>query len=170
MPAPADTPRMAKLQRTHAVDTFECGADALNIFLKRFAMSSQLANASQTYVAEFGAHVAGYYSLAVGQIDHDKAQGRLTKGMARHPVPVMVLARLAINQSWQGKGLGKAMLLDALRRTAQAADIAGIRAVIVHAKDEDAKTFYEHFDFVPLPGEPLVLYLLMKEIKKALGP
>jgi GNAT superfamily N-acetyltransferase len=92
----------------------------------------------------------------------------LRKGLARHPVPVMLLARLAVDHTWQGKGIGAALLLDALRRTLAAADILGIRAILVHAKDEAARRFYEHFDFDSSPVEPLHMFLLLKEIARLL--
>jgi GNAT superfamily N-acetyltransferase len=161
--------RMAKLNRHHPVEAFECGVPALNHFLARHALASQNAGASQTYLAESGDAIAGYYSLAVGQIAHEDAAERMIKGLARHPVPVMILARLAVDKAWRGKGLGQAMLKDAMRRTAQAADIAGIRALIVHAKDDQAKAFYQHFDFQSLPQEERVLFVLLKDIRRAIG-
>lgn len=159
-------PQVAKLRRTHAVESFDCGSEPLNTFLKRYALASQTSGGAQTYVAELGDAVAGYFSLTVGQVEYADAHERLAKGLARRPVPVMILARLAVDREWQGKGLGPALLRDALRRTAQAAEIAGIRALIVHAKDEQAKRFYQHFDFEESPNEPRYLFLLMKQIKR----
>jgi GNAT superfamily N-acetyltransferase len=95
--------------------------------------------------------VVGYYSLAVGAVSWDEAPARAGKGLARHPIPVMILARLAVNREHEGLGLGRALLKDALRRTAHAADIAGIRALLVHAKDDRARRWYEQFDFDPSP-------------------
>ena len=108
----------------------------------------------------------GYYSLAVGAVAPTDAPTRVTKGLARHPVPVMLLARLAVDRTEKGRGLGAALLHDALARTLQAADIAGIRAMIVHAKDDAARRFYEHFDFDPSPTDPYHLYLLIKDLRK----
>ena len=88
-----------------------------------------------------------------------------TKGLPRHSVPVMILARLAVSKKYQGKRIGQGMLLDVLRRTINAAELAGIRAILVHAKDEDAATFYKHFGFEPFPENPLTLYLLLKDIR-----
>jgi GNAT superfamily N-acetyltransferase len=102
----------------------------------------------------------------VGEVSFDHAPARLTKGMARHPVPLMLLARLAVHREWQGRGLGAGLLKDALRRTLQAADIAGIRALAVHAKDEKARAFYRHFDFVDSPTDPLHLFLLLKDLRR----
>ena len=157
--------RIEKLQRCHAVDEFDCGREALNRFLVRFAFQNQQASASQTYVGLANETVAGYYTLVVGQVEYDAAPPRLAKGLARRPVPIMLLARLAVATSWQGKGLGSGLLKDAMQRTLQAADIAGIRAFAVHAKDDEARAFYEHFGFSPLPSDPYNLFRLLKDIK-----
>jgi len=101
-------------------------------------------------------------------VEYSDAPERLTKGLARHPVPIMLLARLAVATGWQGKGLGAGLLKDAVLRTLQAADIAGIRAFAVHAKDDEARAFYEHFDFVPSPSDPYHLFRLLKEIRGGL--
>jgi GNAT superfamily N-acetyltransferase len=157
-------PRIAKLAAGHAVDVFDCGGDALNAYLSRHALANQRAGGAQTYVAAMAEHVVGYYSLATGQVEYADAPERLRKGLARHPVPIILLARLAVDRGWQGRGLGSALLLDALRRSLGAADIIGVRAIMVHAKDESARRFYEHFDFDPSPVEPLHLFLLVKDI------
>lgn len=156
-----------KLDRRHSVAPFDCGYEALNRYLSHFALNNQTAGSAQTYVALVDERVVGYYSLAVGAVAHAEAPPRVTKGVARHPVPVILLARLAVDSTVKGKGLGAALLHDALARTLQAADIAGIRAVIVHAKDDDARRFYEHFDFEPSPTDPYHLYLLIKDLRKA---
>ena len=162
--------RIEKLQRAHAVEGFDCGKEALNRFLLRYALQNQQAGASQTYVAiAGGAEIAGYYTLVVGQVSYENAPQRLTKGLARHPVPIMLLARLAIGERWQGKGLGSGLLKDAMMRTLQAAEIAGIRAFAVHAKDDQAKAFYERFNFAPSPTDPYHLYLLLKDVRALLA-
>lgn len=162
--------RIEKLHRGHAVESFDCGREALNRFLIRYALQSQQSGASQSYVALSGEEVIGYYTLVVGQVEYDEASERLKKGLSRHPVPVMLLARLAIAVSWQGKKLGSGLLKDAMLRTLQAADIAGIRAFAVHAKDDEAKAFYEHFDFVPSPSDPYHLFRLLKDIRALMKP
>ena len=96
------------------------------------------------------------------------APERLKKGLARHPVPIMLLARLAVAKDWQGKGLGAGLLKDAMLRTVGAAGIAGIRALAVHAKDDESKAFYERFDFLPSPADPYHLYRLIKDIRACL--
>ena len=155
-----------KLGADDETDSFNCGQDDLNRFLKRFALANQAANAAQTYVTCRANRVVGYYSLAVGSVRREDSPSRTVKGMARHPVPVMILARLAVDRFDQGSGVGKALLKDALLRTAQAADIAGIRALVVHAKDDDARRWYEQFEFEPSPTDPLHLFLLLKDLKK----
>jgi GNAT superfamily N-acetyltransferase len=162
------TLHIAKLQRTHNLDTFDCGREPLNRFLVRYAFPNQQAGASQTYVALGDEEVVGYYTLVVGQVEYTEAPERLTKGLARHRVPIMLLARLAIVTSWQGKGLGSGLLKDAMVRTLQAADIAGIRAFAVHAKDDNARSFYERFDFIASPSDPYHLFRLLKDIRNAL--
>lgn len=156
-----------KLERSHIVEPFDCGYEDLNRYISRFALNNQSAGSAQTYVAIADKEVVGYYSLAVGAVAHSQAPIRMAKGLARHPVPVMLLARLAVDNAVKGSGLGAALLQDALARTLQAADIAGIRAVIVHAKDDGARRFYEHFDFDPSPTDSYHLYLLIKDLRKA---
>jgi GNAT superfamily N-acetyltransferase len=160
--------RIEKLQRSHAVEHFDCGREALNRFLIRYAFQNQQAGASQSYVALADEVVVGYYTLVVGHVEYEQASERMTKGLARQPVPIMLLARLGIATSWQGRGLGSGMLKDAMQRTLQAADIAGIRAFAVHAKDDEARAFYEHFGFAPLPSDPYHLFRLLKDIRGAL--
>ena len=164
------SPRIEGLERSHAIDAFDCGREALNRFLIRYALQNQQAGASQTYVALVDQELVGYYSLVVGQVECNDAPERLTKGLARHPVPIMLLARLAVSISRQGKGIGSGLLKDAMMRTLQAADIAGIRAFAVHAKDDEAKAFYKHFDFVPSPSDPYHLFRLLKDIRAYLKP
>jgi predicted N-acetyltransferase YhbS len=160
--------RIEKLDRGHAVEAFDCGNEPLNRFLIRFALQNQQAGASQTYVLLADDAIAGYYTLVVGQVDYENAPQRLTKGLARHPVPIMLLARLAVATAWQGKGLGAGLLKDAMLRTLQAAEIAGIRAFAVHAKDDQTRAFYEHFDFTSSPTDPYHLFRLLKDIRAIL--
>ena len=160
--------RIEKLDRKHNVEIFDCGREPLNRFLVRYALQSQQSGASQTYLALAGNEVVGYYTLVVGQVDYTDAPERMTKGLARHPVPIMLLARLAVAGRWQSQGLGQGLLKDSMLRTLQAAEIAGIRAFVVHAKDDQARLFYEHFDFVPSPTDPYHLFRLLKDIRALL--
>ncbi len=154
-----------KLAGSDAVESFDCGQAALNQFLQRFALVNQKSNSAQTYVSCHGGAVVGFYSLAVGSVDPAIAAPRVIKGIPHHPVPVMILARLAVDVQHQGAGLGKALLKDSLLRTAQAADIAGVRALLVHAKDETAMRWYLKWEFEPSPSDPFHLFLLMKDLK-----
>lgn len=164
----SDTRRIEKLRRDHLVEGFDCGREALNRYLRRYAWQNQQAGAAQTYLGIADEAIIGYHTLAVGQVTIDDAPARLTKGLAKHPVPIMLLARLATDRRWQGQGVGRALLKDEIQRTLQAADIAGIRALAVHAKDREARRFYEHFDFVPSPTDPLHLFILLKDLRRAL--
>lgn len=155
-----------KLAATDQVDAFDCGHAALNQFLQRYAFVNQKANSAQTYVCCQGDAVVGFYSLAVGSVDPQGAPSRVMKGLARHPVPVMILARLAVDKEHQRKSLGKALLRDALLRTVRAADIAGIRCLLVHAKDDVARRWYESWEFEPSPTDPYHLFLMLKDLKK----
>jgi GNAT superfamily N-acetyltransferase len=161
--------RIEKLRRDHTIDAFDCGQEALNSWLRKHALQNQGAGAAQTYVGLAGHVVIGYYSVAVGQIEYSDAPERLQKGLARHPVPIMLLARLAVDKGWQKRGVGRALLRDAVLRTLQAADIAGIRALAVHAKDEQARRYYEQFDFVASSADPLHLLVLLKDIRRRVG-
>jgi GNAT superfamily N-acetyltransferase len=161
-------PRIEKLERQHNVDSFNCGQENLNQYLQYYALMSQRADAARTYVGVAGEKLIGYYSLVVSNITYEDAPERLTKGLSRNPVPVMLLARLATDLEWQGIGVGAGLLRDAMQRTVQVADIAGVRAFLVHAKDDKAKSFYEHFDFLPSPTDAYHLYLLIKDIRKTM--
>ena len=161
--------RIEKLARHHTVDEFDCGQPALNQFLIRFAFPNQQANASQTYVALNEAQVIGFYTLVVGAVGYDDAPERLARGLPRFPIPIMLLARMGVSQTWQGKGIGAGLIKDAMARTVRAADIAGIRALMVHAKDERARAIYEHFNSTPSSSDPLHLYLLIKDLRRISG-
>ena len=156
-----------KLKADDVTDSFECGQLAFDRYLQRYALVNQQANSAQTYVAEVDGAITGYYSLSVAGVDWVNVPNRIAKGLARHPVPVMLLARLAVRLEWQGRGIGKALLKDALLRTLQAADIAGIRAMIVQAKDESARQWYLRWNFELSPTNPLHLFLLLKDIQHA---
>lgn len=158
-----------KLRREHSLDRFDCGKEGLNRFLKRQAWNTQQSHSAQTYVLAKDFVVRGYYSLAAGSVRHEDATERVKKGRARHPIPVILLARLAVDVSLQGQGVGPALLKDALLRAASAADTIGARALLVHSKDEQAKGFYEHFDFEPSPSDPYHLLLSMKDLLRIVG-
>lgn len=158
-----------KLGREHLLDDFDCGKEELNRFLKRQAWTSQQSHSAQTYVLARELRVFGYYSLAAGSVTHDEATERVRKAQARHAIPIILLARLAVDISAHGQGLGAALLKDALVRSARAADTIGARALLVHAKDDEAKAFYEHFSFEPSPSDPYHLLLIMKDLLRMIG-
>ena len=158
--------RVEKLRRDHPAESFDCGREGLNRYLLRYAWQNQQAGAAQTYVGLAGEVIVGYHTLAVGQVTLEDAPERLKKGLAKHPMPIMLLARLAVDRRWQGQGVGKALLRDAMQRTLQAAEIAGIRAFAVHAKDDEARRFYEHFDFIPSPTDPMHLFVLLRDVRR----
>ena len=158
-----------KLSPDHELSAFSCGTPALDTWLKRFARQNQAAGASRTYVVHRANRVVGYYALAAGSVERQEAPDRVSRGLARHPLPVVIVARMAVDQTEQGSGLGRALLKDALLRIANAVDVIGVRAVLVHAKDENARRFYERFDFEPSPIDPLQLFLLVKDLKRAAG-
>jgi GNAT superfamily N-acetyltransferase len=164
---PLDSP--IPLESGHDVAAFDCGVPALNQYLKKYALPNQQGQSARTYVATRAERVVGYYTLTAGSARREETPARVAKGLAAHPVPVVLLARLAVDASEKGKGLGAGLLKDALLRAAAAAEIIGCRAVMVHAKDEGARTFYQRFGFEPSPSDPFHLFLLMKDLRASLG-
>jgi predicted N-acetyltransferase YhbS len=155
------------LSGDHDLSTFDCGELVLNDWLRRRALRNQENGASRTYVVCEARRVAGYYSLAAGAIAHVHAAGRVKRNMP-DPIPVILLGRLAVDIAQQGKGLGAGLLRDAVLRTTQAAEIAGIRAILVHALSNSAKRFYERYGFAPSPVDPMTLALPIGEAEKIL--
>ena len=156
-----------KLSATHDLDGFDSGESVLDDWLRRRALPNEESGASRTYVTCAGRRVMGYYSLAVGAIAHSGAPGRARRNMP-DPVPAMVLGRLAVDKSWHGQGTGTGLLRDAVLRTMQAADIAGIRVILVHAISPAAKRFYENYGFVSSPVDPMTVMITVPEAVRAL--
>ncbi len=154
----------------HQTGNFDCGNESLNQYLKRFALTNAAAGTARTIVTTLVGNpdVAGYYSLAAGSVEKERVPERIAKGVPNHPVPVVLLARLAVDLEFQRQGIGKYLLRDALQRTLSAADVIGIRAILVHAKDENASAFYAKFGFTSSPTNPLHLMLLVKDLKKSI--
>ena len=161
----------ALIAAQHQLEAFDCGNESLNQYLKRFALTNSAAGVARTYVTTPTGEpaVAGYYSLAAGSVEKARVSERVAKGLPLHPIPVVLLARLAVDQLFQGKGLGKGLLRDALQRTLAAAEVIGVRAVLVHAKDENAAAFYARFGFAPSPTDPLHLMLLIKDLRRTIA-
>lgn len=155
----------------HQAAAFDCGEETLNVYLRRYALANHQAGYARTFVSCGSSHsVLGYYTLTASQVLHENASERLAKGAARHPIPVALLARLAVDKSAQGRRLGQSLLLDAIRRVLSAAESLGIRALLVHAKNESAASYYrKQAGFEPLPGDPLALCLLLKDARKTLS-
>jgi GNAT superfamily N-acetyltransferase len=152
------------LSENHLVDRFACGEPSLDDWLRRRALANQASGASRTFVTCRDAQVVGYYALAAGAITSHEAPGRLRRNMP-DPIPAMVLGRLAIDRREQGKGLGAALLRDAVARTRRLAQEAGIAGMLVHALSEDAKRFYEHWGFIESPYNPMTLVARLKDLK-----
>jgi len=166
-PSSSDFSGPDKLTNDHIVDSFDCGYPILNNWLRRYALQNQRASAATTFVVcSSRNHVVGYYSLAVGSIEHEAVLSRIRKGMARHSIPIMILARLAVDLRYQGEEIGRGLIKDAILRTLQVSDHAGIRAIFVHVKDDKARRFYDRFGFESAPIDPLKLMLLIKDARK----
>ena len=147
------------LSAGHRVDGFSCGESALDEWLRRRALPNQTTGASRTFVVvDDSNQVVAYYAMAAGAVSHQEASGRIRRNMP-DPVPVMVLARLAVDQRYQGHKLGAAMLQDAVRRTLAVSQTAGVRALLVHALNESARQFYLHYGFEPSPVNPMTMML-----------
>jgi GNAT superfamily N-acetyltransferase len=160
-----------RLSTEHDLSTFASGEPSLDDWLRRRALANAESGASRTYVvcAE-GNRVVGYYALSAGAVAHVEAPGRVKRNMP-DPVPVMVLGRLAVDQGFQGRGIGPALLRDAVLRTLQAADIAGIRALLVHAISDRARQFYEAAGFTASPADPMMLMITIVEAARIVtGP
>ena len=156
-----------KLSPSHNLSQFHSGEPALDDWLRKRALLNEQSGASRTYVVSVEKRVVGYYALAVGAVAHVVAPGRVRRNMPE-PVPVMVLGRLAVDQAMQGGGIGPALLRDPVLRTLQAAEIAGIRAILVHAISERAKRFYQKWGFVSSPVEPMTLMITVEEARRAM--
>jgi GNAT superfamily N-acetyltransferase len=157
-----------KLNSTHDHSHFQCKEPALDDWLKRRALQNEEGGASRTYVVCSGQQIAGYYALASGAVANTSAPGRIKRNMP-DPVPVMVIGRLAIDTRFHGRGIGSALLRDAVLRTMQVAEIAGIRAILVHAISERAKRFYEKSGFVSSPLDPMTLMITIAEAANTLA-
>ena len=154
------------LTSAHDVSTFDCGVPELDDWLQRRALHNEASRASRTFVVVSEERVVGYYALATGSVAHAAATGRIRRNMP-DPVPVMTLARLAVDKAFQGSGLGSALLRDAMLRTLQAAQIAGIRAVLLQAVSEDARKFYTHHGFSESPIDPMIMMISLGDLEKA---
>ena len=154
-----------KLAANHNVALFECGKPPLDGWLRRFALTNQQSDAARTYIAHRAGRVLGYYSLSAGSVRREESPARVAKGLASHPIGVILLARLAVDRQEQVTGLGRILLLDALSRGLAAAESIGARAILVHAIDDEAVAFYKRYGFEPSPLDPRQFLLLMKDLR-----
>jgi predicted N-acetyltransferase YhbS len=152
----------------HKLEEFDCGKPVLNDWLVRHARQAQGAGSTKTFVAADEDQVLGYFSLTVGQIDTFEVPERMRKGMGHYPLPVVLLARLAVSTSAQGRGLGWGLLQDAIARTVLISEQAGVRAMLTHPLDQEAAAFYTRFGFVPSPLRAQQLLLLLKDARQLL--
>lgn len=152
----------------HDIGGFSSGEASLDDWLKRRARANQVSGASRTYVVCEEKRVIGYYALASGVVTVESASGRFRRNMP-NPIPVAVLARLAVDRAWQGRGIGRALFRDAARRVAHAADAIGIRGIVVHAISEDVKNFYLALGFDASPREPMTLMVTLSDVRAALS-
>jgi GNAT superfamily N-acetyltransferase len=150
------------------VTCFNSGVSELDTFIQKYALQSQASHSTRTYAFIKDELLAGYFSLAFGSVSPERTPRRVSSGMGRYPIPVMVLARLAVDKRFQGIGIGECLLKDAFRRTIKASEIAGLRAMFVVAKNEKAKKFYQKYQFIDSDVDDFHLYLLMKDILKSI--
>jgi len=166
--APAAAYIIERLTPAHDLSQFDCGNEALNLWLKRFAWMNVQNDSARVYVLHRrDKAVLGYYALTAGSISREEAPARVAKGLAAHPIGVAVLGRLAVDLGQQGLGLGQTLLQDALLRIAQAGDAIAIRAVLVQAINEPARKFYSRFGFVSSTVDEMRMLLLMKDLREA---
>ncbi|MEQ9356282.1 GNAT family N-acetyltransferase [Coleofasciculus chthonoplastes] len=158
----------APIQPTHDIESFDCGETSLNQWLKTRAINNETLGSSRTYVVCCENKVVGYYCLASGQVTHIESPGKIKRNMP-NPIPVVVLGRLAVDIHHQRKGIGMGMIKDAVKRTLQASEILGIRAMLIHALNEKVKNFYvECCGFMPSPIHPLTVMVKLSDIKNNL--
>jgi GNAT superfamily N-acetyltransferase len=157
------------LTANHEPTLFDCGKAPLNQFLQRYALVNQANGSARTFVSFSRGQISGYYSLAAASAEHAAVPPRISKGLAKHPIPMLLLARLAVDLNAQGQGLGRSLLQSVLGKYLQATEVIGCRALMVHAIDEAAIGFYQSYGFEPSPVDAAHLYLLTKDIRKTLG-
>lgn len=155
----------------HRVDTFACGEEALDRWLRSYASQSQRRDAARTFVTtDREGNVVGYYTLVAAQVEHEHASDSVRRGLSKHfPIPVALIARLAVTKSYQRMGLGRSLLLDALQRVLRASEELAIRAVTVDALNDNAAAFYRTFGFEPSPLAPETLMLPLQTLKRVLA-
>lgn len=164
-PDPPDPP--VPLEKHHLTDSFRSGADELDEWLTEFAWTNHRAGNARVFVAARGDRVVGYYALATAGVEKVHTPEQLRKGGVPRQVPCLLLARLAVDRSETGHGIGRGLLVDAIRRAVRVSNDAGVRALLIHARDDEARRFYEHLgELVPSPTDPLHLFLHLKHARE----
>ena len=160
--------RPQRLNASHDLSGFDCGEDSLNLWLVNHARQADTSGSARTFVVleSETSSVVGYFSLTVGQIDVVDAPARVAAGMGRFPIPVVLVARLAVDTKWQSKGLGRSMLREAVLKTLALSENVGVRAMLVHPLNEEAEAFYMKYGFVKSPVREKQLLLLLKDARK----
>ena len=164
-PPPLSAPEPLGVE--HELDSFASGVEQLDDWLKRRALHNEIEGGSRSFVVCEGKRVVGYYSLAAGSVLAGIATGRVRRNMP-NPIPIVLLGRLAIDRTWQGRGLGGDLLRDAVLRVLSAGESIGVRAIFVHAISAEAKAFYERFGFRASPVEPMTLMITLAEARRML--
>ena len=159
------------LDSSHNTQSFDCGVASLNSWLTKHALQAAAAGGARTFVAQDAEQdrVVGYHALAAAAVTSAEATQRAAKGMPRHPIPAVLLARLAVDRAVRGRGLGAWLLRDAMLRSLSAAESVGIRVLLVHAIDDHARAFYERFGFESSPSDPLNLQMLIKDVRASVA-
>lgn len=160
----------AGLESRHVLAGFDCGVESLNTWLVNHARAAGGAGSARTFVTtdeQQDGRVVGYHALTVASVEHEDATPRVAKGMPRHPIPSVLLARLAVDVSVRGRGLGAWLLRDAMSRAVAVAEELGIRALLVHALGDDAASFYQRHGFEPSPTDSHNLQLMIKDIRRS---
>lgn len=161
--------RLDRLQTHHELDTFDSGSEELDTWLKRFALAAQQMDTARTFLLVGNQGIVGYFSLTMGSVSREDAPQKLVRGLPAYPVGMVLLARLAVDRSHHGRGLGGLLLAEALQKAVAAGEAAAARLVVVDAIDESAAQFYGHHGFVGVPDHPLRLYRRLKDIRASLA-
>jgi GNAT superfamily N-acetyltransferase len=160
--------RLERLESHHPLGTFDSGHGELDGWLRRHGLAAQQMDSARTFLLTEGGRIIGYFSLTMGSVRREEAPRRLVRGMPGYPVGMVLLARLAVDRSEQGKGRGALLLAEALRKAVAAGEAAAARLVVVDAIDEQAASFYQRHGFIPTPDHPLRLYRRMSDIRASL--
>lgn len=163
--------RIEPITQSHHRKGFSCGKPELDDYLQRFARQNDEKNIARTFVAiNEASDVLAYYSLSTASISFATLPEDLQKSLPAYPVPAALIARLAVDRSMKGQGLGAGLLIDALHRIVRAAEEIAVKVIMVDAKDDEARSFYQHYGFIELPEQPLRLFLPIETVTTLFNP